>query len=1332
MKSLFLLVSLLTSIISGTLSNQKVNAFTEDADGHIWSATFRGLNKYNVHEYHQYFCTDDTLGLPDNQINDVRCCRNGQLWVATVNGLAYKTETGAFHRISTHVDYPNFSRIIEAPDGQLLFSNTRSLFAFDPQTEQIRPVVREYFSFGYPSEAWVGDRMYALTGGTTLRIYDGHDFTVLEDIPLPFTTYHICHAGNGELWLSGLGNLRIYDTRSNGWKNLPESIRREPRIMGGDVDIIFSVDDNTLLLNVIGKGMFCWQRNLDRVLFQNDPGFPYEIPSAEIRTIFRDSHQNLWFGTVDQGYTTSYHYRDGFNNNKHLTASFDHKTVVSLCRDKADRLWIATLRDGLWMLEPGSGQLRQIDDAHLVPDTNIGYIRCGKVFCDAEGELWLLFSDKYIVARCRYEQGRLRMIDSFSFTHPAAIAQDDLGRIWIGGNTVELARYDKTTRSVTTYPYTDQPVWPFVSDLLAMEPGRMLIAPFGFPLLQLNTNSGTVTPIPLTPEETAACIQRSVLIPNTLFRDSEGDLWIGSIANGLLRHDRQDKVTKPVPGTPCTDICAILEDRQGNIWVSTMSGLGKYDRTIGEFINYFEADGIGGNQFSDRAACLLPDGTLIFGGTHGLTVFNPIDVSQRRTVPLVFEDLKIHNQIVSPGPDAPIDRELCTRSDITIQPSQNGFSISFAALDYSEHERSHYYYMMEGFDTYWIDAGDSHEAYYANLPASRYQFKVRITNNNRSIVETESSLNVRVLPRWNKTWWAISLFFLLGIGFLTLLWLLYRRIGRERATHARHILEERQAREQAQQQKAQEQQLNKIQMNYFANVAHEFRTPLTMIAGPAAELAGSETVKGRDRKLVGIIQRNATWMLSLVNQLLDFNRIGNSKLQLKVAKTDIVAPLQNTFELFRFNADSKKIELASHGLEEPLVMWADVDKVQKITMNLLSNALKYTPSAGKVSLSFDVLPREEVAQWFPLDEKDTDSQYACVAVADSGKGIAEDELEKIFERFYRSSGTDKTHGSGIGLYYARALTELHHGYIKAWNRPEGGSIFRFILPVSAASYTEDERTERQPEIVTLPTPTVSDTAVPEAEAGQRLIAVVDDDIDVANYVKVLLQPTYRVNVYFDANSALAGMADEAPDLVISDVIMPGKSGYALCEAVKSDLQLSHIPVILVTAKVAVENQVEGLDKGADAYVTKPFQPAYLLALVKSLLENREKVRRQLGEVTTTEAIEPEVLSPRDAAFMKQLYSLMEKELDNTDLDITRITEMMKISRTKFYYKVKGLTGENPSVFFKRYKLNRAADLLKEGKHNMSEIAWMTGFNTLSHFSTSFKKQFGVPPSEYVG
>jgi len=1330
MKMLILLITFLSSIVSDVLSNQKVNGFAEDVDGHIWIATFRGLNKYNVHEYNQYFCTDDTLGLPDNQINDVHCCRGGQLWVATVNGVACRTETGDFRRIQLRSGNRNVRRIIESPDGNLFFSNNETLFRLNEAGEELIPAIRDYDAFGFPSEAWDGDRLWVISaGGKEIHIFDMQDYSLKETLSLSFSAYHICNAGNGEMWLSGVGNLAIYDTRARGWKTLPEAIRKEPRLMKGDVDCIFSVDDKTLLLNVIGTGMFCWQRGTGRLLHQSDPDFPYDVPDAEIRVIFRDSHQNLWFGTTDQGYTTSYHYKDGFNSNKHLTSRFAGKTVVSLCTDPQNRLWISTLRDGLYLWDPATGQLRKMDLAHLVPNANIGYLRCDNLFCDAQGDFWLLFTGKSYVVRCRYEGGQLRRIDGFEYYNPVSIAQDDLGRIWIGNTSPALLRYDKATRSTLSVPITNQTEWTMISDLLPLEAGRMLAVPYNHPVIKVNTNSGETEPIPFPDDPYTACIHRSVLSPVDLYRDSAGDTWLGTVANGLIRYERQSGRAFSVPGTPCLDICAILEDRQGNIWVSTMYGLGRYDRTVGQFVNYYAADGIGGNQFSDRAAARLADGTLVFGGTHGLTVFNPLDVQERRAVPLVFEDLKVHNQLVDPGEGQPIDKVLSLKPTVTLRNDQNAFSISYAALDYSEHERSHYFYMMEGFDRDWVDAGNNHEAYYANLPAGKYNFKVRITNNNRSIVETENSLPVRIYPPWFRSWWGRILLWLLTLGVLFGFWMLYRRIRRERNKAAQHIREVRRAKEQAQQEKEQEQRLNKIQMNYFSNVAHEFRTPLTMIAGPVSELAASPDVKGRDRKLVGVIQRNATWMLSLVGQLLDFNRIGNNKLQLKVAKTDIVAPLQSTVELFRFNADSKKIDLTAHGLEEPLVMWVDVDKVQKITMNLLSNAMKYTPTGGKVSLTFDVLPREEISKFFQLGEQDTDNQYACISVSDSGHGIAEDELEKIFERFYRSEQPGYTQGSGIGLYYARALTQLHHGYLKAWNQQEGGSVFRFILPVSGSSYSEDERTERTAEIVSLP---AIETPAAEADGGQRLIAVVDDDIDVANYVKILLQPNYRVNVYFDVDSALQGMAEETPDLVVSDVVMPGKSGYELCEAIKSDLQLSHIPVILVTAKVAVENQVQGLAKGADAYVTKPFQPAYLLALIGSLLNNRDKMRSRLGSVTSTDAIEPEALSPRDAAFMKQLYDLMEKELDNTDLDITRITEMMKISRTKFYYKVKGLTGENPSVFFKRYKLNRAADLLKEGKHNMSEIAWMTGFNTLSHFSTSFKKQFGVPPSEYVG
>ena len=1324
-----------TVIISDHLSNQRVNAFAQDPDGHIWLATGRGLDKFDSHDYYQYYCSDDTLSLPDNQVSTVFIQRSGRLWAGTMNGAAWRTDQDRFHRIRMPADSRNVTAILEDREGNLLLQGGSKLFRYDEAGDTVVTVVRELGTFGSPALALDRNNRLWVNGGASVTRYDAADFSRSESVPTPFVCYHLCDAGNDELWLSGMGGLGILDARTMEWKPLPEAIRRTAGIMDGDVDLIYAVDSRTLLLHVIGKGMYQYSRTRGEVLFQTDDGFPYTLPDAEVSTIFRDRDENLWFGTSDQGYIVSYRYKDQFNGNRTLTEAFARKSVVSVTPDQAGHLWICTRNHGLYCYDLASRQLSAIDTAPLIPDRNIGFIRCSQVFCDRDGDLWLLFMDKYRVVRCRYDGRSLKELDAVGTPYPVvAIAQDDRGHIWLGGWGPELIHYNPADKSYSQVSVALQAGWTGVSDLILSEPGKLLAASFGQPVVAVNTYTEEASLTPLKEEEMAQLVRHAMLIPNKVYRDSFGDIWVGTVANGLIRHRADTGENIRIEDVPCPDICSIIEDRQGNIWVSTLNGLGKYDRTVDSMVYFFENDGIGGNQFSDRASCILPDGTLVFGGTHGLTWFNPLDTRSPRTVPLVFESLTVHNRLVAPSPDGPVPVMLSERPEVTIRHEQNGFGISFAALDYSEFEQVRYAYKLEGFNPDWVRLDTRHDAYFANLPAGTYTLRVRIADGSHTVHSPEATLRIRVLPPWYKTWWAIVLYVLAGLFLLGVLYTFGRHIRRVRKRAAKRILEARAEKVRAEEAQKAEKELNKIQMNYFSNVAHEFRTPLTMIAGPASQLSASEGIQGQDRKLVDIIRRNATWMLSLVNQLLDFNRIGNRKLQMKVAKMDIVEPLSEIAELFEHNARSKQIELATRGLEEPFVMWVDGDKVQKIVMNLLSNALKFTPGGGRVTLSFDVITREDAAARFPLGEADTDGQYACISVADTGCGIPEADLENIFERFYQTGGGKENYGSGIGLYYARVLCGLHHGYIKAWNREEGGALFSVVLPVSASSYSEDERSNEAPELQlhTLLASQPAETA-PETEEGSRKhIFVVDDDIDIANYLKLLLKPTYRVSVHFDAQSALKAMEEEGPDLVISDVVMPGMSGYELCEKVKNSLQLSHIPVVLVTAKVAVENQVQGLDKGADAYVTKPFQPAYILALVKSLLENREKLHRQLGAATTTEEIAPEALSPRDAAFMKELYELMEKELANADLDILRMTEMMRISRTKFYYKVKGLTGENPSVFFKRYKLNRAAELLKEGKYNMSEIAYMTGFNTLSHFSTSFKKQFGVSPSDYLG
>ena len=487
-----------------------------------------------------------------------------------------------------------------------------------------------------------------------------------------------------------------------------------------------------------------------------------------------------------------------------------------------------------------------------------------------------------------------------------------------------------------------------------------------------------------------------------------------------------------------------------------------------------------------------------------------------------------------------------------------------------------------------------------------------------------------------------------------------------------------------------------------------------------------------------MIQRNTRRMLRLVNQLLDFNKLENGQYKLRVKPIDVIAQMSYLADIYKVTADDKGVSLKTWGIEESLIVWADEDCLDKICFNLLSNAMKFTSSGGKVEFGIDVISRDEAANHFKLTSKDTDSRYLKIVVKDNGPGIPDDQKEKIFERYYQTGNQVRgayNWGTGIGLFFARTLAELHHGYLKVSDRDEGqGAQFTLLVPVNEASYSQDEKIQQESlENAIYIQNSVKYQEIPDSIAteSQKIALVVDDDVDVTRYMKELLSPFYKVITKHDADSAFVTMKEEAPDIVISDVMMPGKSGYDLCRQIRDNIQLSHIPVILLTAKINVDAQVEGLGSGADAYVTKPFEPKFLLAQIESLLKSREKLKERLSELTDVENLEENSLSPQDSAFMSELYQLMENELSNSELDVARMTEMLHISRTKFYYKVKGLTGENPSVFFKRYKLNRAAQLMKDRRYNISEIADMTGFSTLSHFSTSFKKQFGVSPSEYM-
>jgi signal transduction histidine kinase/ligand-binding sensor domain-containing protein/DNA-binding response OmpR family regulator len=1313
-------------VIANDISNQKITAFAEDAQGHIWVGTFRGLNKYNVHEYHQYFCTDDSLGLPDNQITHLLRDSKNRFWIATVNGICRYTNQDNFKFIPIEANDKNVRQIIEDRKGRIFMNTVSQLYAYDPETEKITcvlPDIDPNHTFHVQCHIDAGNNLWVMTA-TALYRYDPATLQQKDSIALhgyPYCSY----LHNNDLWITGNHTIAIFDTRTRAFKQLPPSIARHPVLRNADINYIHPYGNNGLLLNTAKHGMFYYNPVTGSVTCQGENGFPFEMPRFKVSKIFTDSQQNLWIGSVDQGYTVRYNYKERFNNDNYLRTELDKKSVISLSAGRDNKLWISTLMDGIYIYDTKTREIKHIDP-ELFAQEKQKDIFVNQLMVDDSDAIWMTTSNNEVLKGHYTPNGQLKIEERHQVHLPMSIMQSPDGTIWIGTATVNIYALRPGEKEFSQVKLFEG--FTFVPGLTMIDNSQLMVAGFYQPLKKINIGDLTTSLVDISEEDQKACIRRSVFIPTALHKDTYGAVWIGSVSNGLMCYYPDTGRMIPVPGTSCLDISGIEEDLQGNLWISTQYGLSKYDRTTKHFTNYYAADGIGGNQFYDRASCRLPDGTLVFGGTHGLTFFNPIDVPIKRNIPLLFSDLKIHNQLIRPQQNGQtISEHLSYSPDIHLEHDENSFSLSFSALDYSEYDRVHYQYHLEGFDNYWIDARNNHEAYYANLPAGEYVFHVKITNNDKSIVEAENSIRIIVYPAPWRTWWAYSIYFILAtaIVLLFLRALLRIRTEKEAARHARL-------------EKEQEQRLNRMNMSFFANVSHEFRTPLTMISGPVAQLCNAPDITGENKNLLYIVQRSVNRMLKLVNQMMDFNKLENDTLKLKVKRADIIASLQRLVDIFQVNAKNKNITLNTYGLEDTFLLWLDEDKADKIIGNLMSNAMKFTPTGGKISVCFDVITREEAAQLFKLTTEDKDTQYIKIAVANTGQDIPEDKLEKIFERYYQMANqTEGTYnwGTGIGLYYARSLAELHHGHLKASKPNEGsGAVFTLILPVNDLSYTEEEREpeqSNQSEAFPLPAnvPYQPEEQTENSEE-QKMILVVDDDTEVAHYLNTLLSPHYKIVCRFDAGSALKAMKEEAPDLILSDVVMPGKDGYQLCREVKEDLQLCHIPVILVTAKATVENQVEGLNTGADAYVTKPFEPSYLLALIQSQLKNRENVRSILGKATQVDEIEENVLSPQDNAFMTDLYHLMENEISNPELDIARMTELLKISRTKFYYKVKGLTGENPSIFFKTYKLNRAAELIAEGKYTISEIADITGFSTLSHFSKSFKKQFGVSPSEY--
>ena len=1078
-------------------------------------------------------------------------------------------------------------------------------------------------------------------------------------------------------------------------------------------------------------------KGLEKVTFRNVPfsmltpvPHEYESLSNEVRSVCEDKQGNLWVGLKDgmiRLYDSNRKYIGHLTGNGTIspTGTPMEGTAYFILQDSKGIIWIATKGNGLVRAEQTSPTGMSYKLTRYQHDANDMYsLSDNNVYCvyeDHHGRIWAATFAGGINYISQGEHGETVFINHRNNLkgYPIDvcyktrfITSDNNGRLWVGTTTgavafdenfkkpedIQFHHFSRVPNDTKSLSNND------VHWIIATQQKELYLATFGGGLNKLISIS----------------------------EDGHGEFKSYSVLDGLS-----------------SDVLlSIREDHKQNLWISTENGICKFVPSGERFENYDERSISFRVRFSEAASTLTSGGDMLFGTSNGLFMFSPDSIRKSSYVPpVVFSKLMVANEDVIPGEKSILKVDLDDTQELVLSHDENIFSVQYAALDYTNPQNIQYAYILDGFEKQWTFADRQRSVTYTNLPKGDYIFRVRSTNSDGVWVDNERILNITILP----SFWETPLAYVLYVCFVLLIIFVavYILFTIYRLKHEVSV----------------EQQISDIKLRFFTNISHELRTPLTLIAGPVEQVLKNDKLPADAREQLVVVERNTNRMLRLVNQILDFRKIQNKKMKMQVQQLNVVAFVRKIMDNFESVAEEHNIDFLFQTEKEALNLWVDADKFEKIVFNLLSNAFKYTPNGKMIT----VFIRE-------------DEGTVSVGVQDQGIGIAENKRKSLFVRF--ENLVDKNifnqASSGIGLSLVKELVEMHKATISVDSRLGEGSCFKvdflkgkehynssveFILedsvaPLSMERIVDIANSSLQTEAAIADAPDLEVSAVKEEaeeSSSKELMLLVEDNQELRSFLRSIFASTYRVVEASDGMEGWSKALKYLPDIIISDVMMPEKDGIEMTRELRADMTTSHIPIILLTAKTTIESKLEGLEYGADDYITKPFSATYLQARVENLLMQRKKLqnfyRDSLTHVTVSEipvaqgetlaghasaepvssaAEEPAMpeMSPNDRKFMDKLVDLMEQNMDNGELVVDDLVRELAVSRSVFFKKLKTLTGLAPIEFIKEMRIKRAAQLIETGEFNMTQISYMVGINDPRYFSKCFKAQVGMTPTEY--
>lgn len=1259
---------------STNLSSPQITSFAEDPDGHLWIGTSHGLNRFNGSSFMVYYAEENRQSIDNDHILALMQDNGGNLWIGTESGI----------RVFRHgkADWSKWSESVYNPVTALIDYNDSSLFAVDKRgIAKFKKENLDYEGGYYSSGISFLDKVTLSADNNLWFAYELHDSTFVSAINGEME--RIFHAFLGRnnvvsaIGASSDGTIAVATEKGmhlfRGTEEVPVPHGLHELTHGKKVHFIVPRLSG-MLVGIQGAGLFHYEPSFDEwgQILSNSitlEGTDYKC--------FLDSKDNIWLSDGRNGlkmYPESQQY-------SFLTVGLPTQRVSHLRFDADGFLW-ARIGETLTCLDPKTGTVLWENRNYSLSD-----------FVLQKNGHELLASFQNTIVRYTLDNGfAIRKSVNSMDEQLFSIGSDREGAIWYTPSS--------GIRKVVPGGKAETVQAPDFSNYIYQSPesGRLFLFTFARGIYEILPDGSFFhfphVDVTEDPETNASYISRKdIANVSTLHVGKSGEVWFGTYNNGLYRYDPSTAAVEHFgaeEGLSDRNIRSITQDREGNLWCSTTSHIVRLDVREKTFAVLHDLHYTGDHTYDLMSATTGPDGKIYFGGAGHITVIDPQRWHPRETViPLFFESVSVSGEPFST--DVPL---------LDLDYRQNTLAFRFAGLDFESGNLLNYSWKLEGFDRDWQYGARDILASYSYLPAGKYTFRARVREQNGQWSSQELVLPVTIHPAPWASPWAKALFLLIAIGILgTGIWFVIRlRTQQERLKLA-------------QQQEA----LKQEHIDFITNISHEYRTPLSMIYAPAKELA-SGALEGRQQELADTIVRNAERLKNLSEQTLTNPAAKEEADKLHVKETNLTELVSELLGNFRFSALEKGIGLNLEAPEETVCL-ADAEKVRKILSNLISNAVKYTPGDGHVTVSLSL-----------------EGGHARFTVKDDGEGIPEEKRALIFNRFERLGAEKKAVvGSGIGLNYAATLASLHKGSLSYEPASPKGSVFILDIPVTRDSYSPEEIVEGDYLRGAAHSPAYSGIT-PNQEEKDSSVLIVEDTADIRNYLSSLLAPHYNIVLAQDGLEAEDSLKTGLPDLVLSDVIMPGKNGFELCGDIKENPDWSHLPVVLLTAKADAESSVQGLRIGADAYVPKPFDPQYLLAVIDSQLRNRRILQQRVLNLTSTtlkeepEKAEEAQLSPRDRFILDKIHTIVDKNLGNDQFGVEDLAGALGISYSSLYAKMKALTGKTPLFYINNYRMNRAKELLESRMYTVSEVAFKVGSLSPNTFSRDFKKHFGFTPT----